>query len=489
MRLGPDGLLEYNAEYGVLICRECQYAVQKNALGSHLLRHKIYREDRHQLLASIELLRLHDPEDVPVPNPESPAVEAIPVISGHACAVDGCAYLCASSKRMRRHWTAAHGSEPLEPISRPATFQTFFRGTKLRYFEIVSSAPAAATSSTRSSTNGGQSATLSSPADLPSLDIDLETLTYFHHFLTTTSPTLPEQSPHIGHFWHKEVIPLALKHKWLMAGVLATSAFYLSIMLAGAPEKEAHKEKYVRLSFEFRSGWEAMDRLGYATMDLAVLNAVKKAHHQVDCLLNCAEWAFAESYTLQELPFDLELLMRNLHDLAYPERPQTESDQNANHRPKFDGVLFRAGRVHGTNEPQSVRMPSTILNSLRVLPQHMAEIFGKPEPTMEALSPVIAFGALADCCETSYSSDNESAAWIGMTTWLAEIPDSFYNFISRRDPATLVVLAYWAAFLVGRAEAQGCWFVRGLRERMLMQISQHLVINKAARSLVTELMK
>lgn len=31
--LGTSDLLEYNPEYGVLICRDCEYAIQKSAVS------------------------------------------------------------------------------------------------------------------------------------------------------------------------------------------------------------------------------------------------------------------------------------------------------------------------------------------------------------------------------------------------------------------------------------------------------------------------
>lgn len=56
LRLGPKELLEYDATYGVIICREYQYAIQQSALQSHLLQHKIFRSERTTLLASIAQL-------------------------------------------------------------------------------------------------------------------------------------------------------------------------------------------------------------------------------------------------------------------------------------------------------------------------------------------------------------------------------------------------------------------------------------------------
>ncbi|CAG8245646.1 unnamed protein product [Penicillium nalgiovense] len=135
MRLGPGDLLEYNAEYKVLICRDCHYAIQKNALGSHLLRHKIYREERLRLLSTIRQLDIVEPGDLLIPSPNTKPVDALPIVSGYSCTMTGCGHLCASSKRMRRHWSDVHsvsGPNDFASYARPVKLQTFFRGTKLK---------------------------------------------------------------------------------------------------------------------------------------------------------------------------------------------------------------------------------------------------------------------------------------------------------------------------------------------------------------------
>jgi hypothetical protein len=42
------------------------------------------------------------------------------------------------AKRMELHWSRIHGEQNTEKIqSRPAMLQTFFKGDKVRYFEVV----------------------------------------------------------------------------------------------------------------------------------------------------------------------------------------------------------------------------------------------------------------------------------------------------------------------------------------------------------------
>lgn len=135
-------LLKHDPEYGVLVCLKCRYAVQKSALDSHLLRHKIYREERRRLVTSVSNLNILEPEEVSVPAPSSPALAYITKFSGLKCAVPQCGHLTVSTKRMKLHWKQAHGSvespTPDNDLARNVILQTFFRGNKVKYFEVES---------------------------------------------------------------------------------------------------------------------------------------------------------------------------------------------------------------------------------------------------------------------------------------------------------------------------------------------------------------
>jgi hypothetical protein len=64
------------------------------------------------------------------------------VLDGYLCLHGGCRNLCASVKRMRRHWVDTHGgAEDFNAMAREVKMQTFFRGTKIRYFEVCELPP------------------------------------------------------------------------------------------------------------------------------------------------------------------------------------------------------------------------------------------------------------------------------------------------------------------------------------------------------------
>lgn len=80
-----EDLLVHLPQYGILICKACQFAVQPTALSGHLLRHQIYRTERKQLLDRVSALVIHEPEDVPFPPPECATFPHLPVYEGYRC--------------------------------------------------------------------------------------------------------------------------------------------------------------------------------------------------------------------------------------------------------------------------------------------------------------------------------------------------------------------------------------------------------------------
>ncbi len=205
---GGNGRLRYDETYAVLICLECRYAVQKSAIESHLLRHKIYRGERKTLLAEIAKLHLTEPDDAVPPSVIVPPIDGLAVIPGYRCVADGCQALCASSKRMRRHWSEVHDiiDQPSASMATEVYLQTFFRGTKLKYFQVLvdSATSIAPVRSVSADSPHSPSAVVEPvgdarlddmvpwrPAAATPLQVEMETLQYFHHFMNVTSLTLP----------------------------------------------------------------------------------------------------------------------------------------------------------------------------------------------------------------------------------------------------------------------------------------------------------
>lgn len=501
MRLGPHDLLEYNAIYKVLICRDCHYAIQKNALGSHLLRHKIYREERQRLLSTINGLDIVEPDDLPLPNANTLPVDTLPVVSGHCCTVAGCGHLCASSKRMRRHWSDAHGvngSNNFSSLARSVKLQTFFRGTKLKYFEV--SATSSNTESQLSDDeigygregsrlNAAPSPAQSTPNSEPCPAVDLETLIYFHHFITATKLSLPgaEDSLPASQYWEKDIIPLALQRRWLMCGLLAISAYHSATFEDETTARKIHRERAAKFNSEFFAGFNMIANDDTNTMATEAFQKANKAGIQIRSILNCTQWTLNEFTMSQETTpgpatfSQLESILRGIRSSVSSESVTSScKDQSRDEGPQ------RALDKNGSLENDNAR--TMLLNYIHMLPYRMAEIFGKPDHDQDAPAILLAIEALSKCCISSFESDDLLGVWQCMAAWLIKTPDHFNRMVSLQNSAALVVLAYWAAILVERAESCGVWFIHGLSRRILLQIQEYLSTDDAAWALVQEMM-
>lgn len=569
MRFGEADLLEYNPRYSILICRTCEYAIQKSALESHLLRHKIYRGDRQRLLSSIAQLQLLEPQDVPQPAPGSLPIDGLPVLSGYRCTAGGCHHLTASSKRMKRHWSEIHGLGGSVPLSssfaRPVKLQTFFRGTKVRYFEVASlgSPPPAQNGndeahderedSNSSNSDEGQASnlflepqalhrstlvedglvngdfnnagvvpgaitsasipplaplaplsgtvpnSLPSPSSVP--DLDLDTLTYFYHFVSSTSLTLPgaETLQSTIQYWQMHVVPRALQRRWLMSGLLALSAYHLTTLTDDPLTQRMHREREAQFSAEFTAGLEETARIdsGFEAMEME--SDSKKIGEQITCLLRCARWASAERTLDFEsiAPCQLLSIMSAIRGCVTPDSTLRYSGMRQDISDRHEDELYLTGFLQprestfGTPATMATtdKTPSVLLNRLRALPFRIAEGLGRPESAQDVFATLSAITTVVECCHISFACDEAGAAWQGVTTWLASVPDHFNQMVLRLHPAALVVLAHCAAMLIKRAEHVGCWFLKGSAKTIVLQVAGHLSSNgQAVLGLVESLM-
>lgn len=489
---GTRDLLEYNAKHGVLICRECKYAIQKSALGSHLLRHKIYRGERRRLLSFIAGLALLEPDHVQIPPAGSPPVHGLPIISGYQCTVLGCGNLCASFKRMRRHWSESHGvSGPPDSFAYSVNLQTFFQGTKLRYFEVI---PSTTTTREPSPTSDGglsgqhglnRAATPVLPAQTSTLPLDslcnpdLDTLRYFHHFTTTTTLTLPAQE-----HWQVNVVALALHLRWLMCGLLAVSASHLAELSNDETVKRAHRKISVHFLQTFAHGWTEVK------YDLdATRVAEAKVGAQMICIHRCSHWAsqspeLGQAMAPEAQPFGLQSFMTAVRGCIDPDfalRSETSTDDMLEEAP----VPTRNAMEGSSDVGVPSNVPPALLERLRTLPYRMAEVLEKPDSVLDFFDTLSAIDALVECCFLSYASEDAEVVWMGMESWLRKSSDHFHQTVRRQNPASLIVLAHWC-LLVERAESH-CWFLRGSARKILQEIIRETSDFGAVRSLIVDL--
>ena len=519
IRFVAGDLLEYNSNYSLLICRQCKYAIQKNALKSHLLRHKIYRGDRQRLLSSIAHLHLLEPQHVTLPAPGLPPVDALPVLSGYRCTATACQHLTVSLKRMKRHWSEIHalgGSVPLpSSFACPVKLQTFFRGTKVRYFEVASPTASLINPDDHSDNDGDDgdddheaceeeghdtiTTKPPSPPPVPALpgiiqdpsltDFNLETLTYFHHFSTITSLTLPDaKDAQSGkQYWQMHVVSRALQRRWLMCGLLAISSQHLATLTDDIMTKQIHIERGAQFTSDFTTGLEQTTGCDLGQGAAQIEEEAKKTGEQIRCLLGCARWVLAKAALNDELvpPHQLSSFIGTVRGCVAPDSTtQCSGIWNDVHgrreESSIQGFSHMRNASHGviphTNSSND-RTPSVLLDLLHALPFRMAEVFGRPKSAEDVFATLSAITRVAECCAISFACDEAGAAWQGVTTWLANVPDHFSQMVARDDPAALVVLAHWAAILVKRAELVGCWLLKGSAKMVVLQITRQLSIH------------
>jgi hypothetical protein len=494
-------MLHYNDLYRVLICRECQLAIQKSAVSSHLLRHKIYRQDRQRLLSYIDDLDLLEPDHVHLPPPESPPIDGLSTVPGYRCTQYACGNLCASLKRMKRHQSESHGVSDLSHVNsfaKSTWLQTFFKGTKLRYFEVTPvSEEAVATNALVIARLDGDALTrqhegeltITSPmphhgnpaSSLPS-QFDFEILQYFHHYTTVVYREFPRvetnRNSSIEAFWKTSLVDLAIKHKWLMCGLLAMSACQLVLM--DRFEKDSVTEtKHCDQAIQFMSGFadgfygpERDDLDPNLRSNSEILVISEKIH----CVLRQAVWALRANTTHDpfiveklSIPFSTDAFFAEVKQLTVPnpERPLVHSQ---------DSIFARAQSILDVRncdilEPGALH--ESLLNRLRVLPSQLVVMLGRPDHVQDPLAILSATAALAVCYEICCDADTIEEVLSCMMEWRVMAGPHFETLLSQKNPAALVLLAYWTS-LVERAEAGYVWFMFGSSGAIVREVADIL---------------
>ncbi|OAA72475.1 hypothetical protein ISF_01548 [Cordyceps fumosorosea ARSEF 2679] len=498
-----NGRLRYDEAHGVLICVKCRYAVQKSAVESHLLRHKVYRGERRTLLAAITRLHLAEPDEVRVPSGHGgllPApVEGLAIIPGYRCAADGCEALCASDKRMRRHWSEVHGTTDRPPaaMATEAHLQTFFRGTKLKYFQVLRvddpaplplpssgiSTPSSHTPSSAATAEAGPQDAASdavvserpaaAAAAPPPLLVEMETLQYFHHFASATSLTLPTSLDKGTAYWQTDTVARALQARWLMCMVLAVAATHKCAEERDPEARRMHHDRAAQFQAELSSTWLAqtsvvqgptLDRCAQlrCVLGLCQITGLSSAPgSEVERL----EWSLLTSAIRGCRDPSIALLMT-----LCPSPAPTPIPVPAESRVLAAGVPNKA--------------PPTLLKSLRELPFRMVVALSKPDSHEDLVAVVSAIEILTDCYVVSHAADDDdgAAAWLGLECWLRELPPHFNAMIERQAPAALIVLAHWCQ-LVRRAETY-FWFLRGLGDKVVRGILNQVPDDASIRELI-----
>jgi hypothetical protein len=507
---GPKGLLQHDSGFGVLICRECQYAIQKSAIESHLLKHKIYRNERQSLLSFIAQLDLKEPENVSSPSADSTPISGLPIIPGFRCQVIGCGSLCASQKRMKRHHSEDHDindSSSFSTLACPAKLQTFFRGTKIRYFEIArpsaSIAAEVALSNPRNGTetfSSDQTVVVTTEALQSILDIytsdpqpspaniNLAALTYLHHFTITTSRTLP----HTGttrastDYWQIQAVSHALREYRLMCGLLAISAYHSAALEENEVTRRTHIEQSRLFYAEFFGTWVGRPQMGHDSIEFGSNDDTKETSDRIGYILSLIEWTSTGTPTHQNMPGvvpnsdQLQLFMALVRNLA----AQDPSALPGNPAREQEDAFVTATQILKSRPTDRF---SDTFNYLSILPNRIAETLGRPEIKPDVLVILRSIAVLVICCAENFASDKAETGFVTTAAWLAKVPDHFHQMVAGNEPAALILTAFWAAILVRRARCCGCWFFGDSAELVLAHVRKQVEGHQGIVRLVDDL--
>ncbi|EED20128.1 conserved hypothetical protein [Talaromyces stipitatus ATCC 10500] len=473
---GTDDFLHYNAQYKLLICLKCKYAIQKTAVGNHLLRHKIYRAERQRLLSAISDLELLEPDDVQFPLVRCEPVEGLPVIAGYKCTATDCGSLYASIKRMRRHWRESHGLSDLPQGYACAVYFEATGGTP-SVAEPVVLADDRRPEEQRQKRQYANTMSHAQPdisnrspkSDLGLDQSDLLKMRYFHHFITTTCLTLPAGSSNPVNYWKTNVVTQALRLEWLMYGLLSISASHLAVLSEDRVLKDTHVRRSRRFYRRFESG---MGETDYLEMEVQML-----------CIHRLIFWT---SEGRVQLPVPLDWLVATVKGCT---NPKVTLDSMARFSGGYDVNLDRLWATHPPDSNTSLRTDisrSSALKRIFNLPYRLTEKLGRPDDVTDFIAVMSAIRILIESYHQSFDAENLEIVWMGMNGWLSKVSDRFTRMaIVEKKPAALTVFAYWL-LLVARAE-QLCWFLRGLSMNLLHQVAEDLGEDSGLRDLVEEL--
>lgn len=424
---------------------------------------------------------LRDPSDVVNPPALSIPIPELRLLKGRRCLAAACEYLCTSDKRMSQHWSDVHGERESRNVqARFAWLQTFFKGNKIRYFEVSAPQEYPLSPATESM---DETAPPSSKTDSTST-LDMESMGYLLHFVQSTSLTLPRSESETLYFWSMQIPNEALRHSFLMYGLFSLAATHMAFLATNADISKGHDEAAMRYQEASLADFQrhakspnesnAVALLAYARC-LGTARLGRKAEHG-GIFTNTAQMAEI-FYLIQgsiETMMSLQKFLPDGSDFRIPVEELEELGRLAD-----EDVMVK--------DAQSVKnIPPAILDRLDTLPDRLNEALPQSlaRPIAEVQACLSANTALISAFARAYSvspsnpslvsSDNNTVAtiWAAIESWLRFVPDHYVYMLEQSDPAALIIFAHFCV-LVKRFDAK-YWQFQGLAERLVRLVEVNL---------------
>lgn len=307
----------------------------------------------------------------------------------------------------------------------------------------------------------------------------MQILRYFRHY--TVSPSL---IPHRGEkeserFWAETIYEEALKHEFLMYGILGVSAISLASQAPDLETCQMHREAALRYqSAGTKSFCEAMKHPDMANSTALIAYArYNSAHRVMNELLEDKLAVFGGgqprtndmSSIVQQffmLRGGVELLIGLQHLLPYGSDFILGEDSHSVHPSDSIEALEQ-------DVLKSMHVPPAFYNRLDSLPHRLAEL-GAIQDANESQAITGAVTALIVGASRSFAAEGLTAMWVGMETFTQSAPDQFARMMEVCRPAALVVFAHWLV-LLRRLEYHYTTF-RGQPARLLKIIRANLPV-------------
>ncbi|KAI3319848.1 hypothetical protein HD806DRAFT_250728 [Xylariaceae sp. AK1471] len=474
---GLGRLLTHLPNYGVVICKDCRFAIQPSAFSSHLQNHHILRSERRCILDQLSSLRLLPPDHVGVPASESRRIVDLPVLSGFKCDTAECGYACTSVKRMCQHWSEVHDEPNSKVIKyREARLQTFFRGNKIRYFEVEGPKDLQSWTQKESQLAIKKPSVLSpaglvnkAPDEIQVPSLDYQSLLYMHHY-TRHSGLFLNRGNESMVFWLDTIVFEAYKHPFLMYGLLCISAIDKARGTTDYTERRNHLQASASYCAGAISGYRAA--VVCPTRDNSTaLVACSRLLGQQEAVSDLIK--FQESnhnFTIEDIIEHLVLLrgctdlMIQLQSTLPPDSPFVLPDQ----------VKLGLRQIEENNNTAMALnlgcIPADTWLILTTLEEKLGAVGLLPES--EALMIRRAINSLSHAALHAYEAKEDEFGWAGWNAiegWLRSpvISDELLPAMRESRPAALVVFVSWVMLLLGRIEdaydwmtGLSAWFVR-----------------------------
>ncbi|KAI0202002.1 hypothetical protein F4808DRAFT_91756 [Astrocystis sublimbata] len=490
------GLLIHLPDYGVVICKGCRFAIQPTAFSSHLQNHHILRSERRSILNQLDTLRLLQPDRVGVPTSDSPRVSGLPVLSGCRCAASKCKYACTSVKRMCQHWSDVHDEPNSKLIKyREAKLQTFFRGNKIRYFEVEGPKEPQCYEQKESQSAIDDASSLS-PGDAAGESlraiqvppIDTQSLLYMHHF-TSHSSRLLNRGNESSDYWSDTVVNSdAQKHPFLMYSILCTSAADKARKTIDSKERHKHLQASISYCAGAISGYRAA--VARPTRDnstaLIVSSRLLGQQEVTHDLIKSQDTD--HHFTIEDVIEHL-VLLRGCTDLMIQLQPVLPPNSPFRLPRETRLGLMRIEENDNTDMPSDPGcVPADIWLILEILAPKMEAAGLLPECEAPLIKRVI--NALACAVSHVYDAKEDEFGWAGWNAvegWLRSplVSEELIPALRTARPAALVVFASWAILLLRRLERVYDWMT-GLSEwfvRVAITAGQSTQLNHLVRDL------